>query len=189
MFLQELMEKKAITKYRLAKNSGIPYMTLNDILSGKTRLEKCSAETVYKLCKELDISMEELLAPYFAKRCSFELFKSNVCHQLKELGDIDFIIRTLESDDIRTYYNRRWYPECFYLLAMLDYVSRINEVPLCGEYQDLRQQTLSEVLYPASVVAAATVAGDEQPKEDALRSAIPEFKRFNIVENEVRNVI
>lgn len=189
MFLQELMEKKQITKYRLSKSSGIPYMTLNDILSGKTRLEKCSAETVYKLSKELGISMEELLAPYFEKRCSFELFKSNVCHQLKELGDIDFIIHTLENDDIRAYYNRRWYPECFYLLAMLDYVSRINDVPLCGEYQDLRQQSLSEVLYPASVVAAATVAGDEGPKEDALRRAIPEFKRFNIIENEVRNVI
>ena len=25
------------------------------------------------------------------KRCSFELFKSNVCHWLKEEGDIDFI--------------------------------------------------------------------------------------------------
>lgn len=189
MFLQELMEKKQITKYRLSKSSGIPYMTLNDILSGKTRLEKCSAETVYKLSKELGISMEELLAPCFEKRCSFELFKSNVCHQLKELGDIDFIIHTLENDTIRAYYNRRWYPECFYLLAMLDYISRINDVPLCGEYQDLRQQSLSEVLYPASVVAAATVAGDERPKEDALRSAIPEFKRFNIIENEVRNVI
>lgn len=189
MFLQELMEKKQITKYRLSKSSGIPYMTLNDILSGKTRLEKCSAETVYKLSKELDISMEELLAPCFEKRCSFELFKSNVCHQLKELGDIDFIIHTLENDDIHAYYNRRWYPECFYLLAMLDYISRINDVPLCGEYQDLRQQSLSEVLYPASVVAAATVAGDERPKEDALRSAIPEFKRFNIIENEVQNVI
>lgn len=189
MFLQKLMEKKQITKYRLSKSSGIPYMTLNDILSGKTRLEKCSAETVYKLSKELGISMEELLAPCFEKRCSFELFKSNVCHQLKELGDIDFIIHTLENDTIRAYYNRRWYPECFYLLAMLDYVSRINDVPLCGEYQDLRQQSLSEVLYPASVVAAATVAGDERPKEDALRRAIPEFKRFNIIENEVRNVI
>ena len=189
MFLQELMEKKSITKYRLSKNSGIPYMTLNDILSGKTRLEKCSAETVYKLSRELDISMEDLLAPYFEKRCSFELFKSNVCHQLKELGDIDFIIHTLESDDIRTYYNRRWYPECFYLLAMLDYISRVNNIPLCREYQDLRQRSLSEVLYPASVVAAATVAGDEQLKDDALRSAIPEFKRFNIIENEVRNVI
>lgn len=38
------------------------------------------------------------------KRCSFELFKSNVCHWLKEEGDIDFLIQVLESDLIRKYY-------------------------------------------------------------------------------------
>lgn len=39
------------------------------------------------------------------KRCSFELFKSNVCHWLKEEGDIDFLIQVLELDLIRKYYN------------------------------------------------------------------------------------
>ena len=39
------------------------------------------------------------------KRCSFELFKSNVCHRLKEQGDIDFLIETLKEDMIRQYYN------------------------------------------------------------------------------------
>lgn len=48
------------------------------------------------------------------KRCSFELFKSNVCHWLKEEGDIDFLIQVLESDLIRKYYNRKWYLESFY---------------------------------------------------------------------------
>ena len=48
------------------------------------------------------------------KRCSFELFKSNVCHWLKEEGDIDFLIQVLESDLIRKYYNREWYLESFY---------------------------------------------------------------------------
>lgn len=38
------------------------------------------------------------------KRCSFELFKSNVCHWLKEEGDIDFLIQVLESDLILKYY-------------------------------------------------------------------------------------
>ena len=40
--------------------SGIPHATLNDICSGKTKLEKCSAETVYKLAKTLGVSMEFL---------------------------------------------------------------------------------------------------------------------------------
>ena len=189
MLINEIMQNKNISKYRLSKNSGIPYATLSDIISGRAQLEKCSAETVYKLSRELQITMEELLAPCFEKRCSFELFKSNICHQLKELGDIDFIIQTLESNKIRTYYDRKWYPECFYLLAMLDYISRINEIPLCEEYNDLRRQSLQDVLYPSSVIAAAVVTDSDAEKQKAKAEAIPEFMRFNIVESEVRNVI
>lgn len=124
-----------------------------------------------------------------AERCDFELFKSNVCHRLKELGDTDFIIETLESDDIRKYYNRKWYPESFYLLAMLDYISRINNVPSCDRYDDLRRQSLSETIYSSSIIAISVVSGDDCAKEQAKRDAIPEFMRFNIVENDVRNVI
>jgi hypothetical protein len=63
------------------------------------------------------------------KRCSFELFKSNVCHWLKEEGDIDFLIQVLESDLIRKYYNRKWYLESFYLLGMLDYNDSAQKTP------------------------------------------------------------
>ncbi len=124
-----------------------------------------------------------------AERCDFELFKSNVCHRLKELGDTDFIIETLKSDDIRKYYNRKWYPESFYLLAMLDYISRINNVPICGKYNDIRQQTLRETIYPSSIIAVSVVSGNNYVKTQARRESIPEFMRFNIVENDVRNII
>lgn len=112
------------------------------------------------------------------KRCSFELFKSNVCHWLKEEGDIDFLIQVLESDLIRKYYNRKWYLESFYLLGMLDYISRINDVPMCSEYDDLRQQRMQEIVYPVGVLLTARVLGDESIKEQALKEAIPEILRF-----------
>ena len=60
MIIEDLLAKRHMTKYRLAVRAGIPHTTLNDICSGKTRLEKCSAETVYKLAKALDVSMEKL---------------------------------------------------------------------------------------------------------------------------------
>ena len=47
MMIQNLMKKQNLSKYRLSKNSGIPYTTLTDIYSGKAQLEKCSAETIY----------------------------------------------------------------------------------------------------------------------------------------------
>lgn len=189
MTVNNLMEQKNMTKYRLSKNSGVPYTTVNDICSGRAQLDKCSAETVYKLSKELGVSMEDLLDPCFVRRGSFELFKSNVCHKLKALGDVDFIIETLEKDNIRKYYERKWYPESLYLLAMLDYVSRANNVPLCTRYDDLRRCKLSETVFPAGVLATAAVARDERAKEQSRHEAIPEFMRFNIVESEVRDVL
>ncbi len=187
--LQRIVDQKKISKYRLSKNSGIPYTTLTDILSGKADIKKCSADTIYRLAKELGITMEALLAPYYEVRSNFELFKSNVCHSLKEQGDIDFILDTLEKDDIQRYYDLEWYPESFYMLAMLDYISRVNDVPLCDRYASMRRQSLAEPLYPASVIAMDAVSASGNAKAQARAQAIPEFMRFNIVESEVRNVI
>lgn len=188
MTISELLKKQNMTKYRLSKLSDVPYSTLNDPCSGKTSLERCSAETVYRLAKELHVSMEVLLAPCFEKRCPFELFKSNVCHKLKRLGDIDFLIDVLQSNEIRGYYNKRWFPESLYLLAMVDYLSRINGVALCRDYDDIRGRKLSEVLYPAGVIALSASCGNGTAKQQTLQNAIPEFLRFNIVESEIRNV-
>lgn len=188
MRIQEYLKQKKISVYRLAKESGLPYMTVNDICRGSAKLEKCSAETVYRIAKALDVSMEELLEPYLIKRSSFENFKSSVCHRLKAAGDIDFMIELLESQDIRMYYSRKWYLECFYLLAMLDYLSRENDVPLCEDYNDLRQYKLEQTVYPAGVLAMAAAADNDAILEEAKKSSIPEFMQFNIVENEVRNV-
>lgn len=60
MIIEELLVKRNYTKYRLAVQAGIPHATLSDICSGKTKIEKCSAETVYKLAKVLDVPMELL---------------------------------------------------------------------------------------------------------------------------------
>ena len=60
MIIEDLLATRDMTKYRLAVEAGIPHATLSDICSGKTKLEKCSDETVYKLSKALGVSMERL---------------------------------------------------------------------------------------------------------------------------------
>lgn len=61
MNINEILKQTGMTKYRLSKLSGVPHATLNDLCSGKSRIEKCSAETVYKLSKTLHVSMEVLI--------------------------------------------------------------------------------------------------------------------------------
>ena len=189
MLLNELMVRTGMTKYRLAQCAHIPYMTVNDICNGKTRLGRCNADTVYQIAKVFGVTMEELLEASGEQRCSFSTFKSNVCHQLKELGDIDFLLQTLTNDDIRRYYDKGWYPECLYLLAMIDYISRLNDIPICTNYNQIRRLKLREKIYPVGIELADMVSDSGEMKIKAELSAIPEFLRFNIVENEVRNVV
>ena len=188
MDINKLLLEKNMTKYRLSKKSGIPHTTINDICNGRVNIGKCTAETLYKLSKTLEVPMETLIEEAMEYRSNFETFKSNVCHRVKNMGDINFITDTLESDDIRILFNKKWYPECLYLLAMVDYLSRENGLPLCINYDDLRATRLQKPVYPASIIAKCAVMGSERPKQESLNVAIPEFRRFNIVENEVRNV-
>ena len=122
-------------------------------------------------------------------RSNFEIFKSNVCHRVKDIGDIPFIIENLQSNDIVRYFNKKWYAESLYLLAMVDYLSRENNIPLCTNYDNIRACKLTDILYPLSVTMFADVTKSDKIKEKSWNNSIPEFKRFNIVENEVRNVI
>lgn len=194
MFLNDLLAQKNISRYRLSKISGIAQTTVIDICSGKARITKCSAETIYKIARALDVSMESLIESEIREsspepqRYSFELFRSNVCHFVKDKGDIPFIIDTLEADEIRTLYNRRWYPEAFYLLAMVDYLSRENNIPLCTNYSDIRCQKLKDILYPSGVILLDSAMHTDRHRAESRGKAIPEFMRFNIVECEVRNV-
>lgn len=123
------------------------------------------------------------------QRPTFTWFRSETCHRLKRQGDLAFIRELLETDEIRALYDRQWYFECLYLLAMLDYVSRENDLPLCSQYGDLRRAKLAELVYPMDVELAADLAHDDALKETSVRNAIPEFLRHNIVEGNVRDVI
>lgn len=186
--LETILRQKNMSLYQCAKLSGIPYTTVSEIVRGKTTLSKCSAETVYKLSKVLNVSMEKLTEDSLETRPDFELFKSNTCHLVKDMGDIDFIISELQSDDISRYWQKKWYAEAFYLLAMIDYLSRIHEIPLCNKYDDIRSRSLKETLYPKDVIMTAMLDAKSDIKKRSKDESIPEFMRFNIVESEVRNV-
>jgi DNA-binding Xre family transcriptional regulator len=188
MNINELLKQKNMSKYTLSKFSGVPYASISDICTGKVKIEKCSAGTLYKISKLLGITIEDLIAEHMEYRCDFDTFKSGICHMVKNMGDLDFIIHVLESKKIRKLFQRKWYPESLYLLAMVDYLCRENDLPVCEEYGDIRKMRLKDVVYPIGIVLMSLLSKSEQPKIDSFEQAIPEFKRFNIVENEVRNV-
>lgn len=189
MYLDQLRQKRGLSVYELAKRSGVAYSTLNDLCKEKTKLNKANAETLWSLSHALQVSMEDLLAPYVEKRADFENFKSAVCHRLKRLGDIDFMMELLESGEIQEHYDKGYYAESFYLLAMLDYLCRVNHLPLCADFSHLRGQKLEKPLYPRSLQARALLKGDDSLLLASHKEAILEFLQFNIIEGDVRSVL
>ena len=99
------------------------------------------------------------------------------------------MIEVLSKDSIRWYFERKDYAKSLYLLAMLDDISRLNNIPLCTDYDDLRQYRFAEPIYPNGILCLCFAFKSDEPKKKALQEAIPEFLRFNIVESDVRNVV
>lgn len=118
----------------------------------------------------------------------FEAYKSNVCHRLHNLGDIEFI-RTILTDDTITQFARHGYGAwALYLLAMLDHISKENDVPLCTKYEYLRSQKLPELIIPTGIKIDIEIFHNNSLFERAYKNAIPEFLKYNIMEGDIRNV-
>jgi hypothetical protein len=122
------------------------------------------------------------------EKISFDFFKSEICHNVKRKGDLDFIKDTLISNEIRELYDKELYDQCFYLLAMVDYLSKENNIPLYNVYNDIRHYKLDKMIYPSEFKMLAYLKKSEEPLRDSLKKAIPEFLKYGIVEAEIRDV-
>jgi len=118
----------------------------------------------------------------------FENFKSNICHTLKNMGDLPFLVIILKKDIIRYCYEKNILLECYYLLGMVDYLCRVNDLPLDSLYNDIRKYKLEELVFPEGVDFLCYLYKNNTPREEFIEKAIPEFLWYNIVESDVRNV-
>lgn len=184
--LIDLLNDKNMSVYQCSKISGIPYTTLLEVVNGKTDINKCSAETVYRLAKALNIDMESLLQKNDIDE--FETFKSSIKHSLKEKGDFLFLIETYLNDDIRKCWNNYQKAKALYLLSTVDYLSRINNLPIAEDYNDLRNYVLTKTLLSEDLRLSKVLNNNLNIEKNALKDSIPEFARFNIVERDLRDV-
>ena len=151
-------------------------------------------ETGYKIAKALDISMNELYMeekePEFFDCKDFELFKSNVCHEVKSLGELGFIEKSLTKDYVGEYWKMKDFPKALYMLAMTDFLSERNNVPLFNGYHEYRQQKLTEMIFPLSATyeIAFNPAQEEEIRNRYIDHAEPAFLKYGIVEGDIFNV-
>lgn len=119
------------------------------------------------------------------KRDEFECFKSEVCHRVKGMGNLAFIKEMLMSDEIERYWESGRYAESLYLLSMVDYLSRLEDIPLCDKYSSIRTKRLDPPIYPVSEEIYCRIM--DLPL-DRKKDYIPEFAAHGIMEADIFDV-
>lgn len=116
----------------------------------------------------------------------FEVFKRNVYIRIQEYGQIGFIRKMLVSNVIEDYWNEENTLCAIYLLAMVDYLSKLNDIPPYSKYDYMRKYKLKDRIYPLSIIVSSKL--DNRKEEEYIDDAIPEFLKYNIVEGDIFNV-
>ena len=179
--LKDYLKENNMSIYRLSKNTGIAYSTLNYIATGKTKIENVEFGNITKIKNELNVSYEDILE--LCKEYTlqdFETFKSSICHEVKQKGNAQFIIDIISSNDVEHLWKICRKEEALYLIGMVDYLSRLEEVDRCNKYDIYRNYKMDPLMFPLGMKI--------QNKNTIPENAIPEFLERGIVEGDVFNV-
>lgn len=177
MIINEILYRKKWSKNQLAIKANIPYSTIEDIFSRKTKIGNLTLTNSIKLAKALDIDVKDVIN--LQNKTDEDVFRSMVSHNLVKLGDLRFIEETIESKEITKLFKYQLFFESLYLLSTLDYVSNKNNIPLVKEYDYIRKLKLNNISYPKSI---KYLIQDEQKLKIEFNNSIPEFKIHNIAE-------
>ena len=179
--------------YKLEKESNISHATLSDLCNEKTNIENCSASLLYRIASALKMSMKKLydILTYdnlddFAYDREYDLFKNNICVELKNIGEDEFLKKYLTNNRIRELYSANQLPECMYLLSMVDYLLNKKDLPLLKDFSDIRGFRLNKIYVSESVYRLLEQKAVKYT--DLYNDAIPVFLIHNIIEADINDV-
>ena len=187
MTFKELLKEKNITGYELSKRSGIPYSTISDLINGKTYIGNVTIKNGISIANALNMDVEDLAVLDAERFVEFIYFRNETLNELKRSGIETFVDEIIKAKEIDYYYKNGGYPYAYYLLALIDYLCRIDDRPIYTKrYNNIRKERLEKAFFVGSdIIHFDTI--EEAEKEIGIK-VIPEFAKFNIIEEDVFNV-
>ena len=191
--LKLLLNEKNMSVYKLEKSSNICHATLNDLYNEKTNIEKCSSSLLYSISKSLNMSMDKLYSILSYRDLSllsfsesFDLFKSNICHELADLDYKLFLKKYLTNNVVEEYFKEKKYLESLYLLSMIDYLCITHNLPVAKQYSKIREYKMEKLYVPKSVYLL--LKNKMSKITDLYNESIDIFMQHNIMEANIYDV-
>ena len=172
-FAMELKKQKLNIRTCSVK-SGIPYATLYPIIKGQVDIGTCSYYTVEKLARVLGYRPDQIVY----RKEDFQTFRNNLHHEIKR-NDLQAVLRIIEQEEVEYYRFHSDYIKMFYLVATVDYISRMHDIPLCDKYNDIRNMKLEKTFY----------VGDSAFLKSNKESGLSEFEKYNIIEGDLYDAV
>lgn len=124
----------------------------------------------------------------------YDVFRSEICHMYHFDGDYNFIRKVMKSNLVLYFWKKGDTVKSLYTLAMIDYISWKNNVPLFKDYENIREQKLINILYPFEVVIMDNINGNNNYKTRAKEECKKDlcgsfFYRHNIIERNIEDVV
>lgn len=187
MTFEALLKEKGITGYALAKLSGIPYTTINDLIHSRSLPKNISLDHALRIARVLEIDVVTLNEIEKAPLTNFKFFRTNLLNDIHIIGVKRWINRTIKNKTVDFYYKNGGIAHALFMLATLDYLSRRNHMPIYTKrYNDLRKLSLDKTLFTGGTLLSFS---DIKHAETLLGIKIePEYSRHNIVEIDIVNM-
>lgn len=115
-------------------------------------------------------------------------YTSELCHMLKRMGDIDFSKHILDYIDIDKLIMSGRKKHALYTVAMMDCVSKENHIPVNENLNKYRNMKMETLCFSSGVELYTKITKKTDMKERVLKTAMPEFLVYNIVESSIRNI-
>lgn len=191
--LRLLLQQKNISLYKLEKMTGLPHSTLLDIYHERVNIMRCSSFVLKKISEALEMSMDDLYKFLTYEDLSlvtcdlqFDLFKSNMCHEVKRLTYEKFIERYSNDETIMKLYREQKYYESVYLLSLLDDLCNKTKRPIDTKFDSVREAKFDKLVVPESIYYL--LLNKQITMEEIYNESLPTFLSHNIIESEIDNV-
>lgn len=143
---------------------------------------------------QLNVVYDTRLFRIMNEKLSYDAFRSEICHMYHFDGDYEFIKKVMKSNLVLFLWNKNEYVKALYTLAMIDYISWKNDVPLFEEYEQMRKCKLENIIYPSAIVMLDRIEQSSRNRNMAIEECKNDkcgafFFRHNIIERSIEDVI
>ena len=117
---------------------------------------------------------------------SFDLFKSNICHELAALDYKEFLKKHFTNNTVTKLFDNNELLESLYLLSMIDYLCLSHNLPIVKEYNDIREYKIDKLYVSKSIYLLLKTKSIKI--SDIYNDSIDVFLRHNIAEANIYDV-